>query len=138
MFHPQPSSQLSTVVCRKRRIGYNCLKLLYRIGALANVDPRLMEALNRRLDGSWTYGQRTSHSGLLTTLAEDLQLPPSWGDSLLVPTHGGDHATKKWAELGVTNRSGIGGVPCEIVHGDVGKPFGIVGPSCTTNAVFAL
>ena len=93
-----------------------------------------MEALNRRLDGSWTYGQRTSHSGLLTTLAEDLQLPPSWGDSLLVPTHGGDHATKKWAELGVTNRSGIGGVPCEIVHGDVGKPFGIVGPSCTTNA----
>ncbi|KZV78481.1 hypothetical protein EXIGLDRAFT_662412, partial [Exidia glandulosa HHB12029] len=56
-------------------------------------------------------------------------LPASWGDPALLPGHSGARADVAWAQLGVRNRAGVGGLPCELVHG---RSYG---SSCTYNAL---
>ncbi|KAL5534232.1 hypothetical protein ACEPAG_694 [Sanghuangporus baumii] len=106
------------------------------IGALANVDERLLEALRRLRKGTWGYGKPESHM-LLSTMAADLGYPPSWGDSLCLPEYGGKVSEVSWRALGVRGRSGVGGIPCEIVHGGVGSSVipGGVGGSCVVNSL---
>ncbi|KAL5518936.1 hypothetical protein ACEPAH_619 [Sanghuangporus vaninii] len=106
------------------------------IGALANVDERLLEALRRLRKGAWRYGKPESHA-LLSTMAADLGYPPSWGDSLHLPEYGGKVSEASWKALGVHGRTGVGGLPCEIVHGGVGSSVipGGVGGSCAANSL---
>lgn len=105
-----------------------------RISSLANVDHRLLEALQRLRDSSWTYG---AHSGtrrpLLMELAQDLGYPADWGDPYLLPPFGGPVANEQWKALGVTGRGSVGGLPCEIIHGGAGKMLSE--GSCLANAV---
>lgn len=95
-----------------------------------------MEALRRRRNGTWTYGKQTAYTELMATLAEDLGYPPAWGRTTIVPPKGGKQANEVWKQLGVEGRNGIGGLPCELVHGGVGGNFieGGVGGSCSANA----
>jgi len=64
---------------------------------------------------------------LVSSLVHDLGYPVNWGNPELIPAFGLD-ANQKWQRLGVFNRNGLGGIPCEIVHGGVG------GDSCLANA----
>ncbi|THH11100.1 hypothetical protein EW145_g875 [Phellinidium pouzarii] len=104
------------------------------IGTLANVDDRILDVLRRRREGTWTYGEEPSH-GLLSPMAEDLGYSPSWGDTLQLPSIGGETANKTWELLGVKGRTGVGGLPCELIHGGVGRYIipGGVGSSCFAN-----
>ncbi|KAF7436822.1 hypothetical protein PC9H_003655 [Pleurotus ostreatus] len=105
------------------------------IGSLAAVDPRLPEALRAIRTGRWSYihgSPKESH--LLTSLSQDLGYPPAWGDPSALPAFGGRAANVTWTKLGVHNRSGVGGIPCELVHGGITSRFGLDG-SCTANAV---
>jgi len=65
-------------------------------------------------------------------MAADLKLPAQWGDPSTIPAFGGHEADKVWNTLGVKGRSGLGGIPCEIVHGGVGSSLGLAG-NCTAN-----
>ncbi|PAV22387.1 integral membrane [Pyrrhoderma noxium] len=114
------------------RLPYSYVKW---IGALANVDKRLLEALRGRRNGTWTYGNETFHE-LLVPLATELGYPPAWGDTMLVPSSG-RNADKMWKALGLSDREGIGGIPCQLVHGNVGSTLikGGAGASCTANAL---
>jgi hypothetical protein len=134
-------------------IQYNDLNAL-RIGAMANVDKRLISVLQKISHRSWAYGSPNDRSLLTgqswqhslcqaclpyksTDLASDLGYPSSWGDPMQLPVRGGPLATKTWEQLGVKGRIGVGGIPCELVHGRVGRsiiPGGIEG-SCTGNAL---
>ncbi|KIY68823.1 hypothetical protein CYLTODRAFT_421272 [Cylindrobasidium torrendii FP15055 ss-10] len=104
------------------------------IGALARVDERLLKTLDLIRTGDWSYihGSR-DHSHLLQTMSSDLGHPAVWGNPVALPSHGGKQATKTWQELGVSSRPGLGGIPCEIVHGGTGSSFGLE-HSCTSNA----
>lgn len=66
-------------------------------------------------------------------VATDLGHPASWGDPVILPAFGGAAATAAWKSLGVNNRHGLGGLPCELVHGGLGSNLGLAG-SCTANA----
>lgn len=70
-------------------------------------------------------------------MAYDLGYPRSWGDTAQIPPKGGNIADIAWKKLGMDRRAGIGGVPCEIVHGGVGSSIipGGAGGSCTANVV---
>ncbi|KAG7450511.1 uncharacterized protein BT62DRAFT_978605 [Guyanagaster necrorhizus] len=104
------------------------------ISALANVDARLLRALRLMYEGQWSYTQGyTSLPALLETYANDLGFPGAWGSPSVLPSVGGQKADIIWNELGVTGRSGVGGLPCELVHGGVGSQIGLAG-SCTANA----
>jgi hypothetical protein len=97
------------------------------------VDRRLLETLRHVRDGSWTYSHGSSlHRDLLMTYSRDLGYPESWGDPTVLPARGGPSATETWRALGVSGRSGRGGVPCELVHGTVGTSLGLQA-SCTAN-----
>ena len=102
---------------------------------MANVDKRLLEALRGRRNGTWTYGNETFHE-LLVPLATELGYPPAWGDTMLVPSSG-RNADKMWKALGLSDREGIGCIPCQLVHGNVGSTLikGGAGASCTANAL---
>lgn len=102
------------------------------IGTLANVDKRLLHALHLLATGEWSYRHGTKQN-ILTSYARDLGLPSTWGDPHIIPAYGGSTADRVWNKIGVTNRDGIGGLPCELVHGDVG-----VGGSCHGNAAVRL
>lgn len=105
------------------------------IGALANVDGRLLHALNLLRDGKrWSYlrGSAEYHH-LLTSYSQELGFPNEWGDPSRVPPYGGQLATSVWQALGVQSRPGVGGIPCEVVHGRLGRRFGL-SSSCTANA----
>ena len=97
---------------------------------LANIDPRVLGALRGIRSGKFSYLKGVSDPpDLVTSFSRDLGYPSSWGDPKQLPAYGGPHADKIWAALNVSNRSGLGGLPCEIVHG------GVTGGSCTANAV---
>ncbi|KAL1670351.1 hypothetical protein GGG16DRAFT_83532, partial [Schizophyllum commune] len=102
------------------------------ISKLANVDQRLLDALKLLGTGEWSYLRGTDQN-ILTSYASDLGLPASWGDPHILPAFGGPTANRVWNKIGVKGRSGIGGLPCELVHGDVG-----VGDSCHGNAAVRL
>ncbi|KAI0365254.1 hypothetical protein BV20DRAFT_973444 [Pilatotrama ljubarskyi] len=99
------------------------------IMTLANIDPRLLEALRAIRSGNFSYTRGISNPpDLVTSLSRDLGYPASWGNPALLPAYGGPEANETWNALGVSGRRGRGGLPCEIVHGDV------TGGSCTANA----
>lgn len=98
------------------------------IASLASIDPRIVQALRALRIGTWRYGTPSlDHSKLLSSLSHDLGLPSSWGNPELVPARG-VNSNAMWHSLGVFNRDGLGGIPCEIVHGGIG------GDSCLRNA----
>lgn len=85
-------------------------------------------------DGQWSYTQGyTADPAILETYASDLGYPAAWGSPLALPSAGGRKADITWNQLGVKNRPGVGGLPCELVHGGVGSKIGLAG-SCTANA----
>ncbi|TCD71526.1 hypothetical protein EIP91_008907 [Steccherinum ochraceum] len=100
------------------------------IMSIANIDPRILAALRSIRTGAISYrtGQATPVD-LLSSLSTDLGYPAAWGDVSRIPAYGGPKATAAWSSLGVTSRNGLGGIPCELVHG------GVTGSSCTSNAV---
>jgi len=96
--------------------------------SLANIDRRLIAALQAIREGKWSYIHGTSPEfDVLTTLAQDLGYPSSWGDPNKLPAYGGSSSAVQWAALGVKGRDSIGGIPCEVVHGT------ITGGSCFKN-----
>ncbi|KAJ3550742.1 hypothetical protein NM688_g5007 [Phlebia brevispora] len=100
------------------------------IMALANLDPRLLDALRaiRNKDLCYVNGTCTPPD-LLTSFARDLGYPEAWGDVSRMPAYGGPQANQVWASIGVASRPNLGGIPCELVHG------GISGASCTANTL---
>ena len=104
------------------------------IGSLANIDGRVIQALRLVREGHWSYiNGSVLHSDLLTGFSRELGYNSSWGDPAALPAYGGAIADKTWKVLGVKNRPGVGGLPCELVHGSVGSSFGLEA-SCVTNA----
>ncbi|KAF9652019.1 hypothetical protein BDM02DRAFT_325454 [Thelephora ganbajun] len=97
------------------------------ISRLAEIDPRIIWALQSIRDGSLSYNRRYASSPDLAEFATDLGYPALWGDLSVVPAYGTD-ATSTWRKLGVEGRDGIGGIPCELVHGGNGA-----GNSCRKN-----
>ncbi|EJD47753.1 hypothetical protein AURDEDRAFT_62058 [Auricularia subglabra TFB-10046 SS5] len=99
------------------------------INALARIDPRLQLVLRAVKERKWIYGRPASppESKLMTSLATSMGLPADWGNPQLLPGHSGHAADVAWAQLGVQNRPGVGGLPCELVHGSQ------YGSSCTVN-----
>ncbi|KAH9950338.1 hypothetical protein B0H21DRAFT_530055 [Amylocystis lapponica] len=99
------------------------------IMTLANIDPRILSALRAIRSGEWSYrSHHSAHPDLVSSLSKDLGYPSAWGDTSLLPAYGGKQADAAWKALGVPGRQGIGGIPCELVHG------GVTGGSCTANA----
>ncbi|KAJ7103527.1 hypothetical protein B0H15DRAFT_217075 [Mycena belliarum] len=104
------------------------------INTLAGLDPRLLDTLRAIRARKWSYRTGSpTHSHLLTTYARDLGHPASWGDPSVLPAYGGPQADQVWKELEVTTRPGVGGLPCQMVHGQVGSTLGLE-HSCTANA----
>ncbi|KAF9229279.1 hypothetical protein BS17DRAFT_771260 [Gyrodon lividus] len=104
------------------------------INSLANADRRLLEVLRARQAGTWSYIDGSPTERILAcTLAEELRYPPSWGDPVALPAYGGQIADAAWKRLGVHGRNGVGGLPCELVHGSVTARFGLDN-SCVANA----
>ncbi|KAF8973929.1 hypothetical protein BDZ97DRAFT_1912380 [Flammula alnicola] len=104
------------------------------INTLANLDGRIVTVLQHVRAGTWSYlTGSTLHGRLLQGSAQDLGLPPAWGDPSALPAYGGAVANEVWKNLGVKNRRGVGGIPCEILHQEVGSSLGLTG-SCTVNA----
>ena len=100
---------------------------LLRISRLADIDPRIIWALQSVRNGSLSYNRRHAVSPDLVEFAKDLGYPASWGDLTVVPAYG-TNATPIWRKLGVKGRDGIGGIPCELIHGGNGA-----GNSCRKN-----
>ncbi|KAG9314357.1 hypothetical protein JVU11DRAFT_5150 [Chiua virens] len=104
------------------------------INSLANVDKRLLEVLRAIRERKWSYIYGSSSDrDILGPLAKELGRPALWGDPTVLPAYGGSLADEAWKQLGVAGRGGIGGLPCELVHGDIGARFGLHN-SCTANA----
>jgi hypothetical protein len=100
---------------------------LFRISRLAEIDPRIIWTLQSIHNGSLSYRRRDVSPPDLVEFTKDLGYPASWGDFSVVPAYGTD-ATPVWRKLGVRGRDGIGGIPCELVHGGNGA-----GNSCMKN-----
>ncbi|KAH8102666.1 hypothetical protein BXZ70DRAFT_1059407 [Cristinia sonorae] len=99
------------------------------IMTLANIDPRILAALRGIRLGDIRYTTGQCHPvDLLTSLSTDLGYPAAWGDFSRMPAYGGPKTIEAWKALGVSGRNGLGGIPCELVHG------GVTGGSCTANA----
>lgn len=99
------------------------------IAALGQVEPELLIALPALGREDWIYGQKSNkYPQLFDELCERLGVPATWGDPTIIPAFGGETANKVWLQLGVTNRAGVGGLPCELVHG------GTHTSSCALNA----
>lgn len=105
-----------------------------RIDSLANVDKGLLGVLRGLREGTWSYirGSSTKRD-IASSLAEKLGISPSWGDPNVLPAYGGNLANEAWKQLGVDGRCGIGGMPCELVHGGIGARFGLQN-NCIANA----
>jgi len=107
------------------------------IQKLANLDYRLIQILQLIRANQWSYSQpplRSSSTSLVLQESATAQgYSASWGDPSLLPAYGGTVADQAWKNLGVTSRPGVGGVPCELLHGHFGRSFGLEG-SCTANA----
>ncbi len=98
-----------------------------RISTLANIDDRIVSALRLIREKRWSYVHGTSPDpNPVSLLAQDLGYPAQLGDPKLLPAQG-LIANAVWNVLGVHGRGSVGGMPCEIVHGDV------TGGSCTAN-----
>ena len=101
---------------------------------MANLDERIIDALKYIRKGTWSYiAGSPQHHRLLQASARDLGLPAAWGDPTVVPAYGGAIANEAWKKLGLFNRPSVGGIPCEILHAEVGSSLGLTS-SCTANA----
>lgn len=97
---------------------------------LANIDPRILAALRAIRNGDLCYTKGScTPPDLLTSFAGDLGYPREWGDVSRLPAYGGSRANVAWNVIGLSNRRGLGGIPCELVHG------GVTGGSCTANVL---
>ncbi|CAA7265795.1 unnamed protein product [Cyclocybe aegerita] len=104
------------------------------INTLANLDGRIIETLQLIRTRQWSYKTGSAHHAtVLQSGATDLGLPASWGDPHALPAYGGAIANEAWKKLGVTSRPGVAGIPCEVIHGQVGSSLGLR-ESCTANA----
>lgn len=104
------------------------------IATLASLDGRILHALRLLRDGRWTYTNGSpSHSHILRMFSKELGYNASWGDPAALPAYGGAVADAAWKTLGVKTRPGVGGLPCELVHGGVGSNLGLEN-SCTANS----
>lgn len=105
------------------------------INTLANLDGRIILALQYIKAGNWSYMSGSPlYSGLLESAAKDVGLPASWGNPNELPAYGRAVADKVWRNLGVTSRPGVGGIPCEVLHRRVGSSLGLT-ENCTANAI---
>ncbi|KAF9453821.1 hypothetical protein P691DRAFT_755182 [Macrolepiota fuliginosa MF-IS2] len=103
------------------------------INTLANVDPRLIKTLNYLRERKWAYRMcNPDYINYLKPYAMDLGRPASWADPNVLPAYGGTSADTLWKTLGVTSRPSVGGLPCELVHGEVGSSLGL-SHSCLAN-----
>jgi hypothetical protein len=93
-----------------------------------------MDALAYLREGTWSYiNGSATHRNLLRTYSQDLGHPSSWGDPSVLPAYGRNVADSVWKAINVRSRTGVGGLPCELVHGTVGANLG-VSDSCAMNA----
>lgn len=99
-----------------------------RINALANIDGRLIETLRAIRSGRLSYVKGIMPQDLTTAMATDMGCPPAWGDTALLPAYGGAESGAIYENLGVRGRHGLGGLPCELVHGRIDRH------SCFANA----
>ncbi|KAF8920100.1 hypothetical protein CPB85DRAFT_1372880 [Mucidula mucida] len=71
------------------------------IGALADVDPRLLKTLQLIREKKWSYVTGSAnHLSLLEDFAVDLGYPSAWGNPAVLPAYGGSIADKAWTMLG--------------------------------------
>ncbi|TFK30452.1 hypothetical protein FA15DRAFT_676800 [Coprinopsis marcescibilis] len=109
------------------------------IATLAHLDSRLIRTLQLIKSNDWSYiAGSPKNLGLLQEYAVELGLPASWGNPELVPAYGGAAATAVWQQLGVKSRPGVGGIPCELVHGKLGAKLGCPTRSCHVNATLRI
>ncbi|KAG5335659.1 hypothetical protein C0989_000841 [Termitomyces sp. Mn162] len=105
------------------------------IATLANLDGRVIQTLQLLREGNWSYIKGSpANSAVLAGLSRELGYNTSWGDPTMLPAYGGIVADAAWKTLGVKNRRGVGGIPCEIVHGSIGSSLGLEG-SCMANSL---
>ena len=123
----QTTQSICQMVRSPRRTTISSVDSPPRISRLAEIDPRITWALRSVRDGSLSYNRHYAASPDLVEFANNLGYPASWGDLSVVPAYGTD-ATLIWRKLGVKGRNGIGGIPCELVHGGNGA-----GSSCRKN-----
>ncbi len=104
---------------------------------MANVDPRVLDVLRAIRSGTVSYTRRTCNPpDLVSSLSQGMGYPASWGDLSILPVVGGSSADTVWKVLGVRGRKGVGGIPCEIVHGGNCTPnVGIRGVQAFTRAL---
>ncbi|KAF9056165.1 hypothetical protein BJ165DRAFT_1522108 [Panaeolus papilionaceus] len=104
------------------------------INTLANLDGRIIDILQAIRAGNWSYiTGSTARGHLLQDSAQSLGYPRSWGDPSVLPAYGGKVADEVWKKIGVSSRPGLGGIPCEVLHAEVGSSLGLQ-TSCTANA----
>lgn len=105
---------------------------------MANLDGHILDVLRHIREGKWSYIRGSpSHGDTLRHTARSLGLPSILGDPEAVPAYGGKAATAAWRKLSVFTRDGLGGVPCELLHGQVGSGLGLQS-SCTANGILRL
>lgn len=98
------------------------------------MDGRLLTILQAIRTKQWSYiGGSATLQPTLMGLSQELGHPASWGDPAQLPAYGGTIANATWKKFGVTSRHGVGGFPCEVVHGGLGASWGL-GDGCTANA----
>lgn len=93
---------------------------------MADIDPRVPSALRSIQTGKFSYIKGIAPSKELADFSRDLGYSSAWGDPAVVPAYG-TNADEVWKTLGV-QRSGRGGIPCDLVHGGNGA-----GNSCLKN-----
>ncbi|KAG5635571.1 hypothetical protein H0H81_010756 [Sphagnurus paluster] len=110
------------------------------IAALANLDARVIQTLRLIREGSWSYVRGSEqHLGILTGLSKELGHNPLWGDPIALPAYGGAAADEAWKALGVGNRRGVGGLPCELAHFlpvIITRPQALLKPHRVLNSLF--
>ena len=103
------------------------------IGTLADVDAPIIQTLQYIREGAWSYRTGSpEHGHILQKSTQKLGFPASWSDPSVLPAYGGFIANAVWKSIGVQSRPGVGGLPCEIVHGNTGVSLGLQ-QSCAAN-----
>jgi hypothetical protein len=103
------------------------------IGTLADIDTPIIQTLQYIRAGTWSYSTGSpEHGHILHKSTQKLGFPASWSDPFVLPAYGGSVANAVWKSIGVHSRSGVGGLPCEIVHGHTGVSLGLQ-QSCAAN-----
>ena len=103
------------------------------IRTLADVDAPIIQTLQYIRAGAWSYHTGSPEYGnILLKSTQKLGFPASWSNPSVLPAYGGSTANAVWKSIGVHSRPGVGGLPCEIVHGKIGASLGLQ-QSCAAN-----